>query len=107
MRDEDKPFVLYRRGPGNFNIVPRGRKGWGLMGLWLILLVPVVAAFAIYAEGREGEPEFFVALGLFLAAMLVWTVAMVRWMKARSEVVDVGQMLEMKREAERKGRGNR
>lgn len=107
MRDEDKPFVLYRRGPWNFNIVPRGRKGWVLMGLWLALLAPVVAAFELYAGAHEGEPEFFVALGLFLAAILVWTMAMIRWMKARSEVVDVDRMLELKREAERKSRGRR
>jgi hypothetical protein len=25
MRDEDKPFVMYRKGPMNFTIVPRGR----------------------------------------------------------------------------------
>lgn len=102
MRDEDKPFVLYRRGPGNFTIMPRGRKGWMLTVLWVALLMPVVAAFGAYAEGHEGEPAFFIALGLFLAAMLVWTLAMVRWMKARAEVVDVGQMLALKREAERK-----
>lgn len=105
MRDEDKPFVLYRRGPGNFNIVPRGRKGWALMGLWLALLLPLVVAFGIYAEAHEGQPEFFIALAVFLAAMLVWTIAMIRWMKARSEVVDVGRMLDLKRQQERKRRG--
>lgn len=105
MRDEDKPFVMYRRGPGNFSIVPRGRKGWALMGLWLALPIPLVIAFAIHAEGHEGEPAFFAALAAFLAAMLVWAVAMVRWMKARSEVIDVGQMPALKREQEGKRRG--
>jgi hypothetical protein len=104
MRDQDKPFVLYRRGPWNFNIVPRGRKGWMLMGLWIALLAPLIAAFEIYADAHEGEPEFFVALGLFLAAMLVWTIAMIRWMKARAEIIDVEQMLKFKREQERKRR---
>lgn len=107
MRDQDKPFVLYRRGPGNFNIVPRGIKGWALMALWVALLAPLVIAFESYAQGREGQPQFFAALVAFLFAMLVWTIAMIRWMKARAEVVDVGEMLKRKREAERKGCGKR
>ncbi len=104
MRDEDKPFVLYRRGPMNFNIVPRGTKGWVQFGIWMALLAPPTIAFILYAEAYEGTPQFFVALGLFLFATLVWSLAGIWWMKARAEVVDVEALLKLKREAERKGR---
>jgi len=95
MRDSDKPFVLYRRGPWNFTIMPRGTAGW------VQFAVPT-AVFAIYAETVEGRPEFWGALGLYLVATLVWSITMIRWMRARSELVDVEQLLRLKRENERK-----
>lgn len=104
MRDQDKPFVLYRRGPMNFTIVPRGISGWAQFGLWMALLVPLVVWFDAYAASRgEGAP-IDAGLALFLGAMLVWTVGGVWWMRARAEVVDVAEMLRLKREAERKPR---
>jgi hypothetical protein len=37
--------------------------------------------------------------------MLVWTIGGIWCMRARSEVIDVGELIKLKREAERKGRG--
>lgn len=102
MRDADKPFVMYRRSRFNFNIVPRGARGWFQLGLWLALLAAPTIAFAIYAEAHEGTPAFHVALGLYLLAVLIWSFAMIVWMKARAEVVDVSEMLRLKRAAERR-----
>jgi hypothetical protein len=101
MRDEDKPFVMYRRGPWNFTIVPRGTAGWLQFGLWLAVFAVPTAGFALYAEAHEGRPEMRIALGLYLVATLVWTIALVLYTKARAEVVDVAAMLRQKREAER------
>ena len=102
MRDEDKPFVMYRRGPWNFNIVPRGVKGWALMGVWLALLAPILIVFERYAEALQGTPMFLVAVGLFVLAVLIWSLAMIAWMKARAEVINVTDMLRQKRENGRK-----
>lgn len=102
MREEDKPFVLYRKGPYNFTIVPRGVKGWAQFGVWIALLVPPSIAFAVYAEANEGRPEFWVALAVYLVATLIWSLAAISWMRARAEVVDVAVMLKLKREQERK-----
>ena len=107
MRDQDKPFVMYRRGPWNFNIVPRGVSGWTQFGVWMALLAPPTIAFAVYAETREGRPEFWIALALYLAATLVWSLAGIWWMKARAEVIDVEAMLRQKREDERQKRRGR
>jgi len=104
MRDSDKPFVLYRRGPWNFIITPRGTAGWMQFGAWMAVFAVMTAAFAIYGESVEGRLEFGVALALYLAAVLVWSLASIRWMKARSEVVDVQEMLRLKHENERKRR---
>lgn len=104
MRDSDKPFVLYRRGPMNFTIVPRGVKGWAQSAFWMLMLVPLTIGFAVYAEAHEGTPRVYIALGLYLAATAIWSVAMIWWMKARAEVVDVKAMLAIKQQAERDGR---
>lgn len=104
MRDKDKPFVMVRRGPWNFTIMPRGRGGWTQFAAWLaVYLVPTIA-FAIYAERFDGTPQIWIALALFLAGTMVWSIASLRWMKARAEVVDLNELLKLKREAERKVR---
>lgn len=105
MRDQDKPFVMYRRGPWNFTIMPRGVSGWSQFGVCMALFAVPTIAFAVYAEAHEGRPEFWAALALYLAATLIWSLASIGWMKARAEVVDVAAMLKLKREAERKHRG--
>jgi hypothetical protein len=107
MRDQGKPFVLYRKGPMNFSIVPRGSRGWTQFGVWMVVFAVPTIAFAIYAEAHEGRPGFWVALALYLAATLIWSLASIWWMKARAEVVDVNELLKLKREADRKKRGGR
>jgi hypothetical protein len=104
MRDADKPFVMYRRSRFNFSIVPRGVKGWGQFAIWMALLAPIMIIFARYAETLEGTPMFAVAIGLFVAATLVWSIAMIVWMKARAEVIDVTDMLRQKRQNDRRPR---
>lgn len=104
MRDSDKPFVMYRRSRFNFTIMPRGAKGWVQFALWLAALVPPTIGFAVYAETHEGVPEFLIALALYLAATLIWSLAMIAWMKARAEIVDVAELLRLKRETDRRQR---
>lgn len=101
MRDEDKPFVLYRKGPMNFTIVPRGARGWLQFSAWMALLVPMMIVFTVFAKANEGTPAFFVGLALFVGATLVWSLAMILWMRARAEVVDVNALLKLKREEDR------
>jgi hypothetical protein len=107
MREQDKPFVLYRRGPMNFHIVPRGAAGWMQFAIWTALFLGLSLAFSLYAERLKGRPQFWIALGAYLAATLVWTLAGIAWMKARAEVIDVDKILRQHREAERKARTTR
>lgn len=104
MRDADKPFVMYRRGPWNFTIMPRGKAGWTQFGAWMAVFAVPTIAFAVYGEALEGRPEFWGALALYLAAVMVWSLASISWMKARAEVVDVEKLLREKRESERRRR---
>lgn len=107
MRDENKPFVMYRRGPWHFTIMPRGRAGWLQFAAWMAVFAVPTIAFAVYGEAHEGRPEFWVALALYLAAVMVWSLASIRWMKARAEVIDLEDLLKLKREQERNGKRGR
>jgi hypothetical protein len=107
MRNEEKPFVFYRKGPLNFTIVPRGLNGWAQFAVWMGLLVPPCLWFTDYAATHGEGPGLYIGLAAFLGMTLVWTVGGIWWMKARAEVVDVNELLKLKREQERKRRGGR
>jgi hypothetical protein len=105
MRDEDKPFILTRYRWGGFNIEPRNARGWRLMLTWIALPLPLIGGFTLFAEQQPDSPAFAAVLVAFILAMAAWAIAMILWMRARSEVVDVEELLKLKREAERKQRG--
>ncbi|QDH33030.1 hypothetical protein [Porphyrobacter sp. YT40] len=107
MRDADKPFVMYRRSRWNFNIVPRGTRGWVQLGIWLVLLVPPTIAFEAYADTHEGTREFYVALGLYVLMAVIWSLALIRWTMARAEVIDIEKLLREQRKSEAKPRRGR
>ena len=100
MRDEDQPFILYKSGFG-FRIVPRNAAGYRATFVWLALLAPIVGAFAYVMSHVEDGTTHAVATGAYIAAMLAWSILGIRFMKARSEVVDMRELLELKRERDR------
>ena len=82
-------------------IVPRGAAGWRAFALWMAAFGVILAGFfAVMAAIPEPAGQTAVVI-VFLAATLVWTIAMIRWMLARSEVVDLRELLEIKRQRER------
>ena len=105
MRDQEKPFILTKYGWGGFNIEPRNARGWRLMLTWLVLPLPLIAGFALFAEKRPDSPAFGAVLAVFVLAMALWGIGGIIGMRARAEVVDVEQLLKLKREQDRKRRG--
>jgi hypothetical protein len=102
MRDEDKPFVCYKQG-WNIRITPRNAEGWRLFAIWM---VPFLAAIGVFvwisvAAEKQGWSEnsiLLIALLGLLPISLVWAVIMIRWMWARSEIIDVNGLIEIKRQ---------
>ena len=99
MRDEDKPFVCYKQG-WSMKIVPRNAAGWRAFWLWILLLVPLIGIFIATLATEPGETLELVFVALFLALTGIWVFAMIRWMLARSEVVDLAKLMELKRREE-------
>jgi Na+/melibiose symporter-like transporter len=107
MRDEDKPFILYRSGPWSFKIVPRNGEGWRQIIIWMALMAPITGLFVWFATGKPEGPMLYGGLALYLIAMMGWGIGGTMWMRARAEVVDLEELLKLKREADstRDGRG--
>jgi uncharacterized membrane protein len=105
MRDEDKPFICYKQG-WNIKISPRNAAGWRAFGLWLLPFFAATAVFVavVAAMDEKGVSATTINLALvlpFILGTIIWAIAMIRWMMARSEIVDVNGLLEMKREQDR------
>lgn len=98
MRDEDKPFIWYKKGKWSFEIAPRNAAGWMATGAWLLGLAPIVGTFIWALSEAETDPVRTLIICLYIAAMLGWVVAMARWMKPRCEIVDLQELLQIKRE---------
>jgi membrane protein YdbS with pleckstrin-like domain len=98
MRDEDKPFIYYKTGLWSFKIAPRNAAGFRASIIWVLALAPI---FGLFAWALNEAPNYrFVGLFtvIYVATILAWAFAMFRWMKARSEIVDMAELLEIKRE---------
>jgi hypothetical protein len=111
MRDEDKPFICYKQG-WSMTITPRNAEGWRLFAIWMVPLFAATGLFVwiSFQAQKHGWSEtnilLLATLG-FLPATLIWAIAMIRWMMARSEIIDVNGLIEIKREQDiaRKKRG--
>lgn len=103
MRDEDKPFICYQQG-WNMKIVPRNAAGWRALGLWtLLLLFPTFAMIPVAARLDDTPQEYLVVwatIPLLLVTVAIG-VAMIRWMKARSEIIDVDGLSKIKRDLDK------
>ena len=69
MREQEKPFILFRRNRFIYNITPRNASGWMQMGVWMALFVPLVAGFAAYDSTRAADSAFGLADAVFLLGL--------------------------------------
>ena len=102
MRDEDKPFVCVRNG-WNIKISPRNVSGWLSFALWMAGFFAMTGLFA-WAMAVEDKPVLHATYtGVFIVAAIVWSVVMIRWMMARSEMIDLAAIGREQSRAKRKG----
>jgi hypothetical protein len=101
MNNRDKPFIMYREGWGNVRIVPRGAAGWRETIVWLLMVVPIIGGFIGFALTDPKGVPLYIGLGLFAVAMGMWGIGGMVWMRGRAEVVDLQELLELKRQRDR------
>lgn len=103
MREADKPFVCYRQGWA-MKIVPRNAAGWRAFGLWMASLLPLIGLFVAGMALEPGPRTQIGIVAVFLAASGLWAFAMIRWMLARSEIVQIDELLQLKRERDERNK---
>lgn len=109
MRDEDKPFICYKQG-WNIKIMPRNAAGWRAFGYWMAALLAPTMLLVIIAFRLDDSPKESIVLWATIPMLLLTggiAIAMIRWMKARSEIVDVDGLMEIKRTMDRQRKSNR
>jgi hypothetical protein len=104
MRGKGKPFVMYRRGPGNFTIVPRGALGWFQFAVWMALLAALTMWFIDHVEANGKGAAFYDALALLVVGMIAWFIGGLWWMVARADIVEVAELKRDRQLAKRKQR---
>lgn len=103
MQRKDLPFVIYRRGPMSFTLVPRGIKGWAQFALWLALVAPLLVWFAEHLAAPPFQrTDFGAVVALFCFGMLAWFVCGMWWMCAHAQVIDSSEHLREKQRARRR-----
>lgn len=106
MTDEDKPFICYKSGL-NLKITPRSAAGWRSFAVWMAAILGLTGGFVVLVTRPLTQAQVIYATAGFTILILALSVAMVRWMYVRSEVVDMNELLELKRERERQTRRGR
>lgn len=103
MRDDDKPYICVRNG-WMVQITPRNRQGWLGLGAWMLPFLLLTFGFTPLLSGETGEEVIVALAGLFLLVTVGWLVLMIRWMMARSEIVDLKDIEAMKRDRKKGGK---
>ena len=83
-------------------ITPRNTAGWWAFTGWLLALVPIHIAYFYLMGSDPGTRRTVICTAIFVLAMAIWGIAMTLWMKARSEIIDIRELLEIKQERDRR-----
>jgi len=103
MTEQDKPFVCYKSG-WNLKIMPRNAAGWAALALWLLLLAGPTGLFIWLMSRQPSEAQMTAYVTGYVLLTLGWSLAMLRWMYLRSEVIDMNELLKLKRELDARKR---
>lgn len=98
MHEDEKPYVAVRSG-WMVQITPRNAAGWRGLGVWMLVLALLTLGLVAVVSTEPGDAVVLAVTGLFLLVTVGWCTLMIRWMLARSEIVDLKDI-----EAARRGR---
>ena len=89
MRNEEKPFVMYRSSNGRFRVTPRNAQGRRQTYAWEAILLGLVGLFVWFMSREPSGPELYLGFAGFLSATAACLIGMMRWMRARAEIIDL------------------
>ena len=102
---QPKDFIAVK-GRMSLQITPQTARGWRYLGIWSLILMSPVIPFGLLASAVDDTPNehwaLWAMIPLFLImALLIWR--MVQWMLPRSEVIDIKDVAQWKRDKAAKG----
>lgn len=108
MREEDKPYICYK-SKWSLNIVPRNAAGWRYLLYWMLPFFALIAvniwvSAALDANGMNDQKIVTIVVPIFLILTTIWTIALIRWTKNRSEIIDMDELVALKRDRDRNKR---
>jgi hypothetical protein len=111
MREEDKPFVCYK-SKWSMKIVPRNAEDWRYLFYWMLpffgmIALNIWASAALEANGMDDQKIVLVVVPIFLILTTIWTVALIRRTKNRSEIIDMDELVALKRDLDRQNNAKR
>ena len=111
MRDEDKPFICYK-SKWSMKIIPRNVAGWRYMLYWMLPFFAMVVgtiwvSAALDAKGMDDQKVVGMVVTFFLILTTIWAIALIRWTKNRSEIIDMDELFALKRELDRNKKSKR
>jgi uncharacterized membrane protein YccC len=87
--------------------VPRSGFGCWSLGAWLALLGAFTGLFVWVVVSKPPPGQLAASIVIFTLLTLAWSLAMIRWMYLRSEVIDMNELLRLRKQLEQKERGRR
>lgn len=106
MSDSDKLFVLYK-SRWSVKLMPRGAAGWLATAAWLVPHLAMTGLF-VWLLVQAGSLGTTIALTAgYVLLTLAWSSTLYQWAKARSEVIDLDELLALKRQRDAAGKDRR
>ena len=92
--------------------MPRNAAGWRYTLYWMLPFFAMVAgtiwiSAVLEAHGIDEKKIVAVVLTGFAVLTTVWTIALIRWTKNRSEIIDMDELVALKRELDRNNKPKR
>ena len=111
MREKEQPFICYK-SKWSMKIVPRNAAGWRYMLYWMLPFIAMIAisilvSAGLDANGIDDQKIVMIVVPVFLALTTIWTVALIRWTKSCSEIIDIDELVALKRDLDRNRRKRR
>ena len=111
MRDEDKPFICYK-SKWSMKIMPRNAAGWRYTLYWMLPFFAMVVGIiwvsaALETNAKDKQMMVAAILTSFVVLSTIWTIMLIRWTKNRSEIIDMDELVALKRDLDRNNKPKR
>ncbi len=83
--------------------MPRNAAGWRYTLYWMLPFFAMVAgtiwiSAVLEAHGAGEQKIVVIVLTNFVVLTTIWTVALIRWTKNQSEIIDMDELVALKRD---------